>query len=110
MDFVFETSGVPAALPPALSRLTAGGTAVLIGISAQPLDLTLWTIVYRQLKLVGSLIYDHPGDFAGSIAALEDGTVAPHRVLRPGFPLSATADAFAAVRSTAGKCWIDVTA
>ncbi|WP_158848706.1 zinc-dependent alcohol dehydrogenase [Saccharothrix deserti] len=110
VDFVFETSGVPAALPPALSRLAPGGTAVLIGISAQPLDLTLWTIVYRQLKLVGSLIYDHPADFAGTVAALEDGAVAPHRVLRPGFPLAAAPDAFAAVRSTAGKCWIDLTA
>src|ERR687896_657156 len=67
VSFVFETSGAPAALPPALDRLHAGGVALLIGMNRQPLDLSSWTIVYRQLRLVGSLIYDHPGDFADTV-------------------------------------------
>jgi 2-desacetyl-2-hydroxyethyl bacteriochlorophyllide A dehydrogenase len=105
---VFETSGVPAALPSALDRLAAGGVAVLIGMNRQPLDLSSWTIVYRQLRIVGSLIYDHPGDFAGTVAVLEHGDVAPHRVLRAEFPLEKAAEAFTAVRSVPGKCWIRV--
>jgi 2-desacetyl-2-hydroxyethyl bacteriochlorophyllide A dehydrogenase len=108
VDFVFETSGVPAALPPALERLRVGGTAVLIGMNRQPLDLSSWTIVYRQLRIVGSLIYDHPGDFAGTVAVLERGDVAPHRVLQAEYPLERTAEAFASVRSVPGKCWIRV--
>jgi alcohol dehydrogenase/L-iditol 2-dehydrogenase len=108
--FVFETSGVPAALPPALERLAPGGTAVLIGISTQPLDVAMSTLVYRQLTLVGSLIYDHPHDFADTITALERDDVAPHRVLQAAFPLTEAAAAFASVPSVPGKCWIDLTA
>jgi 2-desacetyl-2-hydroxyethyl bacteriochlorophyllide A dehydrogenase len=106
VGFVFETSGVPAALPPALERLAPGGAAVLIGMNRQPLDLSSWTIVYRQLRIVGSLIYDHPGDFADTVAVLERGDVAPHRVLQAEFPIEKTAEAFACVPSVAGKCWI----
>jgi threonine dehydrogenase-like Zn-dependent dehydrogenase len=108
VDFVFETSGVPDALPPALDRLAAGGVALLIGMNRQPLDLSSWTIVYRQLRVVGSLIYDHPGDFADTVSVLERTDVAPHRVLQAEFPLEKTAEAFASVRSVAGKCWIRV--
>jgi 2-desacetyl-2-hydroxyethyl bacteriochlorophyllide A dehydrogenase len=108
VDVVFETSGVPAALPPALERLATGGTAVLIGMNRQPLDLSSWTIVYRQLRIVGSLIYDHPGDFAGTVEVLEHGDVAPRRVLQAEFPLEKAAEAFESVRSVPGKVWIRV--
>jgi alcohol dehydrogenase/L-iditol 2-dehydrogenase len=110
VHYVFETSGVPAALAPALERLAPGGTAVLIGISNQPLDVPMSTLVYRQLTLVGSLIYDHPSDFAGTVSTLERGDVAPHRVLQAAFPLTDAAAAFASVPSVAGKTWIDLTA
>jgi len=106
--FVFETSGVPAALPPAIERLAPGGTAVLIGMNRQSLDLSSWTIVYRQLRIVGSLIYDHPGDFAGTVEVLERGDVAPHRVLQAEFPFEKAAEAFESVRSVPGKVWIRV--
>jgi 2-desacetyl-2-hydroxyethyl bacteriochlorophyllide A dehydrogenase len=106
LDYVFETSGVPTALAPAVERLAPGGTAVLVGLHTKPLDLSNWTVVYRQLTLIGSLIYDHPGDFAGTVDVLGSGALAPHRVLQDAFPLSETARAFDAVRSSPGKCWI----
>lgn len=105
-DYVFETSGVPAALPPALDRLAPGGTALLIGLNSKPLGVSSWTVVYRQLKLIGSLIYDHPGDFADTVAILNSGEVGPSRVLQASFPLLDTAQAFASVRSAPGKVWI----
>jgi 2-desacetyl-2-hydroxyethyl bacteriochlorophyllide A dehydrogenase len=108
VDFVFETSGVPAALPPALERLAAGGTAVLIGMNRQTLDLSSWTIVYRQLRIIGSLIYDHPRDFAGTVEVLERADVAPHRVLQAEFALEKAGEAFESVRSVPGKVWIRV--
>ncbi|WP_067674159.1 zinc-dependent alcohol dehydrogenase [Nocardia miyunensis] len=104
-DYLFETSGVPAALPPALARLATGGTALLIGLSTEPAGVSSFDIVYRQLHLVGSLIYDHPTDFADTVALL-DGGLSPSRVLHAEFPLDETARAFEAVRSTPGKCWI----
>ena len=108
--FLFETSGVPAALAPALERLAPGATVVLIGLSARPLGVAMSAVVYRQLTLVGSLIYDHPSDFAGTVAALEDGKITPSAVLGAAFGFGETAKAFDAVRSVPGKCWIDLTA
>jgi len=108
--FLFETSGVPEALAPALERLAPGGTAVLIGLSARPLGVAMSAVVYRQLTLMGSLIYDHPSDFAGTVAALENGKITPSLVLGAAFGFEETGNAFDAVRSTPGKCWIDLTA
>jgi threonine dehydrogenase-like Zn-dependent dehydrogenase len=77
-------------------------------MNRQPLDLSSWTIVYRQLRIVGSLIYDHPGDFAGTVEVLDRGDALPHRVLQAEFPLEKAAEAFESVRSVPGKVWIRV--
>ncbi|WP_063040574.1 hypothetical protein [Nocardia pseudovaccinii] len=61
---------------------------------------------YRQLRLIGSLIYDHPSDFADTTALLDSGAIAPSRALQAEFALDDADRAFAAVRSTPGKCWI----
>lgn len=105
---LFETSGVPAALEAGLAHVAPGGKVTLIGMSAAPLELTLHEIVRRQLSLAGSLIYDHPHDFTGTVALLAEGTIAPHRVLRAEFALADAAAAFDAVASTPGKCWINL--
>jgi alcohol dehydrogenase/L-iditol 2-dehydrogenase len=106
VEHVFETSGVPAALRPAVDRLVPGGRVTLVGMSGSPLGLSSQAVVYRQLSLIGSLIYDHPGDFADTIAVLDSGALAPHRVLRAEYSLDDAAAAFAAVSSTPGKSWI----
>jgi 2-desacetyl-2-hydroxyethyl bacteriochlorophyllide A dehydrogenase len=105
---LFETSGVPAAFDAALPRLAPGGTATLVGINRRPLGLSSRDIVYRQLRVIGSLIYDHPDDFAATAAVLEKGALAPRRVLGAAFPLDGTATAIAAVPSVSGKVWIRV--
>ena len=61
---VFETSGAPEALAEAVGRAARGGLIVLMGLNSQPVPVVTQRIVQRQLTLMGSLIYDHPGDFA----------------------------------------------
>ena len=107
-DHVFETSGASGALESALERLVPGGRATLVGMNPAPLELNSHAIVSRQLSMTGSLIYDHPRDFADTIALVEKGAIEPHRVLQARFPLDAAADAFAAVPATPGKAWISV--
>jgi alcohol dehydrogenase/L-iditol 2-dehydrogenase len=104
--FLFETSGVPQALRAGLERVSPGGTALLVGISTLPLELTSAELVYRQLTLRGSLIYDHPVDFDETVAVLDSGTITPGKVLQARFDLTEAAEAFASVRSVAGKSWI----
>ena len=103
-DVVFESSGAPAALDDAVRRAARGGTIMLIGQSSEPAALVTRVVVQRQLTLRGSLIYDHPGDFADTLAAA--GGMSPARVLRACYPLAEAADAFAAASQVPGKTWI----
>lgn len=103
---VFETSGHPAALGPALERAAAGATVTLIGLNAAQLPLTTNDVVRRQLTLRGSMIYDHPGDFATAVAELP--AARPGRVIDAEFQLTDTQEAFAGAAARAGKTWIAI--
>ncbi len=107
-DLVFETSGSPAAFAESVRRAASGGSIVLIGMSGEPLPLTAQTVVTRRLTLQGSLIYDHPGDFAATMR-FPAGGLRPGRVLRACYPLAEAGAAFRAAREVPGKTWIRVT-
>ncbi|GAB2738284.1 zinc-dependent alcohol dehydrogenase family protein [Salinifilum aidingensis] len=108
VDHVFETSGAPGALESAVRHLAPGGRAALVGMNPDAIALSSHRIVTQQWSLTGSLIYDHPADFAETIAAVEEGALAPHHVLQARFSLDSAADAFTAVAATPGKCWISI--
>jgi 2-desacetyl-2-hydroxyethyl bacteriochlorophyllide A dehydrogenase len=104
---VFETSGATTAFTEAVRRCAAAGTIVLIGMSAQPLSLTTQVLVTRQLTVRGSLIYDHPSDFAATMRSpVRD--LRPGRVLRACYPLAEAGAAMEAARTVTGKTWIRV--
>ncbi len=101
-DAVFETSGTSAALVSAVQRTAAGGTVVLIGLGSEPAPLATEAVVRRQLRIQGSLTYDHPLDFAAVIKR----NLRPGRVLRACYPLAEAERAFRAAREVPGKTWI----
>jgi len=102
-ETVFETSGSEAALAEAVTRAAPGATVMLIGLSGEPALTDTELIVRRQLTLRGSIIYDHPKDFA---ATLSTASPTAGRVLRASYTLEETAAAFRAARTVAGKTWI----
>ncbi|MEU0425243.1 alcohol dehydrogenase catalytic domain-containing protein [Streptomyces canus] len=104
--YVFETSGHAPALRPAVDRADPGATVVLVGLNPHPLPLTTDDVVRRQLVLRGSMIYDHPGDFAAATAELPE--VRPGVVIEARFPLDQTQKAFAGAGERAGKTWISI--
>jgi threonine dehydrogenase-like Zn-dependent dehydrogenase len=59
-------------------------------------------VVRRQLRIQGSLTYDHPGDFGAVIKR----SLRPGRVLRACYPLAEAERAFRAAREVPGKTWI----
>jgi 2-desacetyl-2-hydroxyethyl bacteriochlorophyllide A dehydrogenase len=103
---VFETSASPAALGEAIRRASAGARVVLIGLANGPVLIDAETVVRRQLRIEGSLTYDHPGDFATTVAAERD--LRPGRVLRARYALKDAATAFGSARGVPGKTWIEV--
>lgn len=102
---VFETSGAPAALSEAVSRAGRLATVILVGQSTRPSSLVTQEVVQRQLTLRGSLIYDHPDDFAATLRAVADG-MAPSRILQACYPFEQAPAAFQAARTVPGKTWI----
>jgi 2-desacetyl-2-hydroxyethyl bacteriochlorophyllide A dehydrogenase len=101
-DVVFETSGTSAALADAVERTAAGGTVVLIGLAGESAPLATEVVVRRQLRIQGSLTYDHPGDFATVIKR----NLRPGRVLRACYPLAEAERAFRSAQEVPGKTWI----
>ena len=57
----------------ALRHAAIGGTILVLGLDATPFELTAQTLVRRQLMIRGSLTYDHPGDFAATVARVRSG-------------------------------------
>jgi alcohol dehydrogenase/L-iditol 2-dehydrogenase len=102
-EIVFETSGADAALTEAIARAAPGATVLLIGLGGAATAVDTGLVVRRQLTLRGSLIYDHPGDFAGTMGSP---VRAPGRVLRASYPLEQAAEAFRAASEVPGKTWI----
>jgi 2-desacetyl-2-hydroxyethyl bacteriochlorophyllide A dehydrogenase len=100
---IFETSGTAAALTEAIRRAAPDATVVLIGLAAAPVLVDAETVVRRQLRVQGSLTYDHPGDFA---AATASASLRPGRVLRACYPLEEAEHAFRDAREVPGKTWI----
>jgi threonine dehydrogenase-like Zn-dependent dehydrogenase len=106
-ETIFETSGAEAALGEAVSRAAHGATVVLIGLGGQAARVDTGLVVRRQIVLRGSLIYDHPRDFAATLTAA---IPSPGRILRASYPLREAPEAFRASRAVPGKTWIRVTA
>jgi threonine dehydrogenase-like Zn-dependent dehydrogenase len=106
-DTIFETSGAEAALGEAVSRAAPGAAVVLIGLGGQATRVDTRLVVRRQLALRGSLIYDHPDDFAATLASA---IPSPDRILRASYPLDQAPEAFHAARDVPGKTWIRLTA
>lgn len=107
-DLVVETAGAPEAIALAVERVEFGGTIIEIGLESRPFELSAKTIVRRQLQLRGSLTYDHPRDFATSVALLDQGAVAPGRIVTDEYPLAEAQAAFEGFPAARGKTWIRV--
>ncbi|MPY78956.1 MAG: alcohol dehydrogenase catalytic domain-containing protein [Actinophytocola sp.] len=107
--FVFDTVGVPAAWDTSLRAAEPGGSVVVIGMSSQPVQLSTMDLTRRQLTLAGSLIYDHPHDFAATVTSIVDQQLVPEQVLCEATPAARADEAFKAAATSPGKTWLDLT-
>ncbi len=72
--------------------------------------MSIASVVRQQVRLIGSLIYDHPGDFHETIDLLASHTVRSSAILSPPVDFAASADALAGASEAAGKSWISLSA
>lgn len=105
---VVDTVGAPAAAAMALERLEVGGTILLLGLDSRPLAISAQALVRRQARLLASLTYDHPTDFAETVDLVTDGSLSPGRIVTDEYPLADAQEAFERCGAASGKTWIRV--
>lgn len=105
---VFDTVGIPEAWTTSVRAVGTGGTIVMIGMGTQPVPMSTMELTQRHLTVRGSLIYDHPRDFAETVAAMASGNSAPTRALHTEASPAEAEKAFARARTAPGKSWINL--
>ncbi len=100
----FETSGTSVGMETALELVHPGGVVTLLGLSTDPAKITPASVVRNRLTIRGSMIYDHPIDFA-SVMAKPPRSLS--KIIRGEFRLEEAQKAFEAARSVPGKSWIN---
>ena len=106
--FAVDTVGATASLRTTLDSLAIGGSALLLGLEGGAIDIAGATVVRRQLRLAGSLTYDHPADFEKTVALVAEEAVDPGLIITDEVPLEDVQRAFESSGSARGKTWIRI--
>ena len=83
---VFECAGVPATVELALDSAPRGSQVVLLGLAATPASFVPLRLVREEIRVGGSIIYDHPSDFARTISLVANGILHPSQVITDVLP------------------------
>jgi 2-desacetyl-2-hydroxyethyl bacteriochlorophyllide A dehydrogenase len=97
VDLVIETAGTGAAVEQALELARPGGRVALTGLPHEASTVNFFGVVRRELRIIGSMIYQQ--EFPEAIRLLSTGAVTVDRLLTHRFPLARIQEAFAAHRS-----------
>ena len=90
---VFECSGASAAVELSIASAPRGSRIILLGLASSPANFMPFRLVREGIRLEGSLIYDHPSEFARSIALVASGVLHPSCIVSDTFQFSSIADA-----------------
>jgi len=100
-DAVLETAGVAATVATALRMARPGGRVVLTGIPMEAAAIETKWMVWRELEVHGSFIYDAE-DFEQAALRIQDGSVQACDFITHRFTLEEVADAFELVARHGG--------
>jgi 2-desacetyl-2-hydroxyethyl bacteriochlorophyllide A dehydrogenase len=95
-DVVIETAGVAQTVPVAVERVRPGGRVVLTGIPMDDASVGTRWIVWRELEVVGSFIYES-SDFARASDRLASGEIRALDLVTGRYPIDRAAEAFESV-------------
>jgi len=83
---VFECAGAAQTVELALSAVPRGGKVILVGLSSEAASFIPLRLVREGIRINGSMIYDHPADFARSIALVASGVLRPSTIVTDSIP------------------------
>jgi 2-desacetyl-2-hydroxyethyl bacteriochlorophyllide A dehydrogenase len=99
VDLVVETAGTAGAVQHALDLVRPGGRVVLTGLPHEPTPVAFFSVVRREVTILGSMIYQN--EFPEALALIRSGAVRTEPLLTHRFTLDAIDEAFAAHRDPA---------
>jgi 2-desacetyl-2-hydroxyethyl bacteriochlorophyllide A dehydrogenase len=99
IDCVLETAGTAEAVEHALTLVRPGGRVVLTGLPHDPTSVRFFSVVRREVTIVGSMIYQD--EFAEAMRLVAAGQVRTRPLVTHRFPLADIEQAFAAHREPA---------
>ncbi|HEX2440202.1 MAG TPA: alcohol dehydrogenase catalytic domain-containing protein [Methylomirabilota bacterium] len=91
---VVETAGTQEAVSHALALVRPGGRIVLTGLPHEPTPVAFFSVVRREVTLIGSMIYQD--EFPEAMQLVANGTVRTRPLVTHRFELAAIGEAFAA--------------
>ncbi|HXJ79243.1 MAG TPA: alcohol dehydrogenase catalytic domain-containing protein [Candidatus Methylomirabilis sp.] len=92
VDMVIETAGTAQAVTQAVELCRPGGRIVLTGLPHEPTALSFFSVVRRELRILGSMIYQD--EFSEAMRLLAEGSVRAQRLVTHRFPLAEIDRAF----------------
>jgi threonine dehydrogenase-like Zn-dependent dehydrogenase len=99
VDLVVETAGTPEAVTHALDLVRPGGRVVLTGLPHEPTPVAFFSVVRREVTIIGSMIYQD--EFAEALRLVAGGQVTTLPLVTHRFPLAEIGAAFEAHRDPA---------
>jgi threonine dehydrogenase-like Zn-dependent dehydrogenase len=96
VDLVVETAGTPEAVSDALVLVRPGGRVVLTGLPHEATPVVFRSIVWREITVLGSMIYQD--EFAEALRLVGAGLVRTRPLVTHRFALAAAREAFTAHR------------
>lgn len=107
-DLVFETTGSGPGGAAGLELVDPAGLFMVIGVGETPIPVDTKVLVRRGITMTGSMIYDHPHDYASVIDTVARGDARPGAVLHPAFSFEDAQEALVGAAERVGKTWIRV--
>jgi 2-desacetyl-2-hydroxyethyl bacteriochlorophyllide A dehydrogenase len=97
VDLVVETAGTAMAVEQSIELARPGGRVVLTGLPHEASTVNFFSVVRREISIVGSMIYRE--EFPEAIRLLAEGTVRVEQIVTHRFSLDRIQEAFVAHRS-----------
>jgi 2-desacetyl-2-hydroxyethyl bacteriochlorophyllide A dehydrogenase len=97
VDVVVETAGTAEAVAHALTLVRPGGRVVLTGLPHEPTPVAFFSVVRREVTIIGSMIYQD--EFPEAMRLVAAGTGRTRPLVTHRFGLDAIGEAFAAHRT-----------
>ncbi len=102
-DVVFECVGIPGLIAQAVDQVKPRGTILLLGLCTKPDTFNSFAMLSKEVRLVTSAFFTVP-EYEASLAALEQGALAPRLMVTDTISLASTPDIYESLKRRTAQC------